>query len=105
MFGFNFGGVKGGQRLKVAQTYLKTCTQSLKRIRIMEICCLSCTLTGGSGDGDELRIPANERESSHPSRECLKRRELSDDPGNVVCTTLVIFKVQTLAKYSAVSSE
>ena len=50
----------------------------------MQICCLNCTLKGGSGC-EEMRTRADERESSHPSPECLKRRrKLSDGPGSAV---------------------
>ena len=61
----------------------------------MDSCCLNCTLTGGSED-KEMRAPANKRKWLRQSPECTKRRKLSDDPGNVVCSILCCFALNNI---------
>ena len=86
--------MKAVLRLEVTQSYLKTYTTSLIQIKIMEFCCLNCTL-GGSED-KEMGAHAKKRESSRPSPECIKRRKLSDDPGNVVFSMFCCFALRDI---------
>ena len=86
--------MKAVLRLEVTQSYLKTYTTSLIQIKIMEFCCLNCT-PGGSED-KEMGAPAKKRESSRHPPECIKRRKLPDDPGNVVCSMLCCFSLNDL---------